>query len=138
MFYIRIAGAYGSTKIMVENDKIRVTGKATKSERNGDISYTFNNIVVKGSKPHDLYVQKTAPKRMLDSLYRAFQDKDIAKAVRAARMNKDKARMDSLKTTEAYKNLEAEERQALAQVKNTYLLISGHHGARHAVRKSPT
>jgi thiol-disulfide isomerase/thioredoxin len=118
LFYIRVAGAYGVVKIMVENGNISVIGKAEKSERGSDIIYVFTDVEVKGSKSHDLYIQKTAPRRMLDSLYRAFQDKDIAKAVRAARVSKDKARMDSLKTTEAYKSLEADEKQFFETVGN--------------------
>jgi thiol-disulfide isomerase/thioredoxin len=121
LFYIRIAGAYGLTKIMVENGKIRVTGKATKSEQGDDIRYTFEDIVVKGSKPHDLYLQKTASRNGLDSMYRAYHEnnKAIDEAIRAARTNKDKALLDSLQTTEAYKKLAADEKQFFETVGRT-------------------
>ncbi|MDR0738221.1 MAG: AhpC/TSA family protein [Prevotellaceae bacterium] len=111
MFYIQVQGSRG-VKIMVENGKIILTGKATKSERDGDIFYTYNDIVVKGSKPHDLYLQKTAPRNGLDSLYKAYHENNnaISEALRAARANKDKALLDSLYTTAAYKKLAADEK----------------------------
>jgi thiol-disulfide isomerase/thioredoxin len=111
MFNIQIVGGRSPIKLMVENGHISVAGKATKSERNGHITYTFDDIVVKGSKSHDLYLQKTAPKRWLDSLYRAHYEnnKVISDAIDTARANKNKTLMDSLYTTEAYKKMAAEE-----------------------------
>ncbi|MDR2448394.1 MAG: AhpC/TSA family protein [Prevotellaceae bacterium] len=99
-------------KIMVENGKIILTGEATKSEQDGDITYTFDDIVIKGSKSHDLYLQKTAPRNGLDSMYRAYHEnnKAISEAISAARANKNKALLDSLYTTAAYKKLAAEEK----------------------------
>jgi thiol-disulfide isomerase/thioredoxin len=112
LFYIQVAEAYGSTKIMVENGKIAVSGKATKSEQGSDIAYTFEDIVVKGSKPHDLYLQKTAPRNGLDSMYRAYHEnnKAILDVVDVARANDNKALLDSLYATEAYKKLESDEK----------------------------
>jgi thiol-disulfide isomerase/thioredoxin len=112
MFYIQVAGAYGGEKIMVENGKIILTGKATKSGQGDDIAYTFEDIVVKGSKSHDLYLQKTAPRNGLDSLYHAYHEnnKVISDAIDAARANKNKALVDSLSNTAAYKKLAAEEK----------------------------
>ncbi|MDR0737471.1 MAG: AhpC/TSA family protein [Prevotellaceae bacterium] len=121
MFYIQVAGTYGLTKIMVENGKISVTGKATKSGQDGDIIYTYNDIVVKGSKTHDLYLQKIAPKKELNAMQTAYREnnKVVDQAIRAARMNNDKVRMDSLRKTEAYKKLEAEEKAFFETVGRT-------------------
>ena len=121
MFYIQIAGGYGGEKIMVENGKITLTGKETKYERDGDVSYTFEDVVIKGSKPHDLYLQKTAPRNGLDPMYRAYNEanKVISEALRVAGMNKDKVLLDSLSNTEEFKKLSADEKNFFDTVKRT-------------------
>jgi thiol-disulfide isomerase/thioredoxin len=69
-------------------------------------------MAVKGSKSHDLYLQKVSPKKRLDSLYHAYHEnnKEISEAIRQARVAKNKELLDSLNQTDASKKLDADEK----------------------------
>jgi thiol-disulfide isomerase/thioredoxin len=120
MFYIHIAESYGLGKIMVENGKIILTGHVEKSEQGEAAVYNFGNMTVKGSKSHDLYIQKIAPRKMLDSMYRANRENNkISAAVCAVRNTKDQARIDSLDNTDAAKKFAALEKHFFETVEKT-------------------
>ncbi|MDR1055264.1 MAG: AhpC/TSA family protein [Prevotellaceae bacterium] len=119
MFYIHISGGY--SKIMVENGKIELAGNVTKNEQGEDVFYNFENMTVKGSKSHDLYIQKVAPRKMLDSLYHAYHDnnEEISEAISQAHGAKNKGLLDSLNQTDAYKKLAADEKNFFETVGKT-------------------
>jgi thiol-disulfide isomerase/thioredoxin len=121
MFYIHIAESYGSGRIMVENGKITLTGQVDKSEQSENVAYNFGNMTVKGSKSHDLYTQKIAPRKMLDSLYHANREnnKEISEALSRARAKKDKTLTDSLNNTDAAKKYAADEKNFFETVEKT-------------------
>lgn len=112
LFYIHIAGSRGLAKIMVENGKIMLTGKVERTEQGDNTVYNFNDIVIKGSKSHDLYLQKIAPRNILDSLHNAYNEnnKEISAAIRSARANNDNALLDSLNNTDAAKKFASDEK----------------------------
>lgn len=121
LFYLHIKNSYGLIKVMVENGSIKITAKAEKRDTNGNISYTFEDLKVEGSPSNDLYLAKIAPRNMLDSLYNAYHEnnKGISDAISAARMNNDKALMDSLNNTDAAKKLAADEKNFFNTVEVT-------------------
>lgn len=112
MFYIRTKEEFGQIKLMVENGTLKVTGKAEKSNANGNTSYVFRNVKIEGSISNDLYLQKTAPRNSLDSMYQAYHEnnQEIAAAMRDAEIKQDKALIDSLKNTDAGKKFAADEK----------------------------
>ncbi|GAB6123735.1 redoxin family protein [Dysgonomonas termitidis] len=121
IFYIHIAESRGLAKLMVENGKIKLTGDVKKNEQGDIINYNFDGIIVKGSKSHDLYLQKISPRKMLDSLYTAYHDnnKEISEAIGQARAAKNKALLDSLNQTDAAKKLAADEKNFFETVEKT-------------------
>lgn len=121
IFYIHIAESRGLAKLMVENGKIELTGDVKKNEQGDIINYNFEGIIVKGSKSHDLYLQKISPRKMLDSLYTAYHDnnKEISEAIGQARVTKNKTLLDSLNQTDAAKKLAADEKNFFETVEKT-------------------
>ncbi|MDR1055148.1 MAG: AhpC/TSA family protein [Prevotellaceae bacterium] len=121
MFNIHIAESYGFAKLIVENGKITLTGHVEKLEHEGSVIYNFNNVEVKGSKSHDLYTQKIAPSKMMDSLYRAYHDnnKEISEAISQAYITNDNVMLDSLNQTDAYKKFAADEKNFFETVEKT-------------------
>lgn len=113
LFYIHVADSYGLGKIMVENADIDVSGKVSaRKQDNGNI-YNFDSINVKGSKVHDLYLQKTLARNSLDSLYTAYHEnnKEISEALTNARIAKNTVLLDSLNNTDAAKKYAQDEKQ---------------------------
>jgi len=121
MFYIHVADSRGLAKIMIENGKITLTGNVEKTEQGENIAYNFDNIEVKGSKSHDLYVQKVAPRKMLDSMYVAYHEnnKEISEAISKARIAKNTVLLDSLNNSDAYKKYAADEKNFFETVEKT-------------------
>lgn len=112
MFYIRVADSYGAKKLIVENGSIRLKGKVEKNTRRDKSSYNYDGVKVEGSPSNDLYLQKTAPRNTLDSLYKAYHDdnKEIFDAISKARQENNKDALDSLNNTDAAKKLSADEK----------------------------
>ena len=105
MFYVRANDVRGAFGVMVENGNIRVSGQLVESGWGDSKSYRYENISIKGSPAHNLYLRKRAARSTLDSLFQANQDanRDISAAMSQARMAKDQARIDSISSTEAWK-----------------------------------
>lgn len=120
LFYIRIAGSYGAARVLVENSTIKIDGKVEKSSRGENDFYNFD-IKVEGSPSHDLYLQKIAPRNILDSLHRAYneENKEIIAALSKARQANDQPAVDSLNNTEAAKKLSADEKGFFETVEKT-------------------
>lgn len=121
MFYIRIAGSRGLAKVMIENGEIELLGKVQRTEQGDNVAYDFDNITVKGSKSHALYLQKRAPRNTLDSLYKAYHDtnKEISDAISKAKQNKNKVLVDSLNKTDAAKRFADDEKHFFDTVEKT-------------------
>lgn len=121
LFYIHVKNSFGLMKVMVENGSLKIIGKTEKSEVNGNTSYSFDDVKVEGSSSHDLYLQKIAPRNMLDSLYNAYHEnnKEISEAISAARASDNKVLLDSLSNTDASKKLAADEKNFFETVEVT-------------------
>jgi thiol-disulfide isomerase/thioredoxin len=107
LYYLSVANGNGGIRIVVENGKIVLTGKVKTRELEGGVSYDLDSIEIKGSKSHDLYLQKTALMDKLKAMYAAFYEsnKEMSDAFRQAMIDKDTAKIDSLEKTDAYKKL---------------------------------
>lgn len=111
LFYMRLAEPRGYYSLMVQSGEITLTGDARLSGNGDNKLYEFEHMVVKGSDAHTQYVQKRAPREMLDSIYTANRDasKEISEKLNAAYKSKDTVLVKSLKGTEAYKQMEERE-----------------------------
>lgn len=121
LFYVHVKNSFGLMKVMIENGNLKITGKTEKREVNGNTSYSFEDVKVEGSPSNDLYLQKTSPRNMLDSLYNACHEnnKEISDAITTARASNNKALLDSLSNTDAYKKFAAEEKNFFDTVEVT-------------------
>jgi len=122
-FRVAVSGdnSYQAFSLMVENAKIYVNGKAAVRENNGAKSHLFSDITITGSSVHDLYLQKTAPKEVLNKLYEDYHtnNKDIQEKVVAARGAKDQKLLAELYKTEEWKKLEQDEKNFFDTVSKT-------------------
>jgi len=111
LFYVRITEPRGYYSLMVQSGEITLTGDARLSGDGDNRSYEFEHMTVKGSDVHTQYLQKRAPREMLDSVYMANREasKEISEKVNAAYKNKDTVLLKSLKETAAYKQMDARE-----------------------------
>lgn len=104
--------------MMVENGKTNITGKAEKGER----GYKVSDLAIKGSPLTDYYHKLYSVREQLNELHVSYneQHKEISKILGQARMANDKAKMDSIYKTDAYKALEQSERDFFSTVEKTY------------------
>jgi thiol-disulfide isomerase/thioredoxin len=111
MFYIRVAESYGYGKFMVENGKITLTGRVEKLEQEESAIYNFDNMTVKGSKSYNIYIQKVAPCKRIDSLSSLYYENnmELLTVLAQAEESEDKALIDSLYNTDAVKKFVADE-----------------------------
>jgi peroxiredoxin len=109
-------------RLMIENRNIKITGKVTerKGQQNG--AYSLSEVNVTGSPATDYYQKLLGARNSLDSVYMNNNErfKDIHAAVSSARAAKDKAKMDSIMSTDEYKALEDADKNFFALVKATY------------------
>ena len=117
-----VKDAYGSTPLMLENGSIELSGKVTAENSDGGVSYNFSGISVTGSPLTDKYIKLLSTRDRLDSIYRADNErfKDIRTAFGKARGTKDKALMDSVAATDAYKASAKADSLFFATVEATY------------------
>lgn len=113
LFYIMSEeeNAFGSIPVVAEPGKIKVTAKATIHRSERRTQYNFSEATVLGSQAHLTYLEKTAPKKLLNAIYEENNEKakDIRDAVGAARRQGDKKLEEELYQTEAWKaNAKAE------------------------------
>lgn len=127
-FYIQVSGIYGGTKLIVDNATIKVSGKATYSERDGNKFCQFTEVKVEGSDSQSLYLEKIATRNILDSLYQAYHEnnREISEAMSKARMEKNKILLDSLSKTKAAEKFATDEKAFFDRVASTMkkLIIS--------------
>lgn len=121
LFYVHVKNSFGLMKIMVENGNLKITGKTEKKDVNGNTSYSFDDVKLEGSPSNDLYLQKIAPRNMLDSLYNAYHEnnKEISDAISAARASNNKVLLDSLSNSDASKKFAADEKNFFDTVETT-------------------
>lgn len=119
---LMVKDTYGSAPLMLENGNINVTGKVTFTDANGGKSCDFSQVSVTGSPLTDKYVKLLSTRDMLDSIYVADDKKHeaIRAAYGRARINKDKALMDSVIATDAYKASAVADSLFFATVEKTY------------------
>lgn len=122
LFYIRLTEPRGYYSLMVQSGKISLAGDARLSGNGDNKYYEFEHMLVKGSDAHTQFLQKKAPREMLDSVYTANREasKEISEKLNAANKNKDTVLLKSLKETEAYKQMDARESAFFKQVTATF------------------
>lgn len=120
-FFITVENTYGTCPLVIDNEEVSVSAKATLVERGSNKVYNFENIKISGSKINDEYIQKKSSRNSLDSLYKAYHDNNdfIIKAVNKARNEKNKALVDSLYKTEAWKTFASDEKNFFDTVAST-------------------
>lgn len=120
-FLIKIDKIYGSCPLVIDNEDVSVTAKATLVERGDNKVYNFENIKIIGSQTNDEYTQKRSPRNSLDSLYKVYHDNNnaILEATNKAKNDKNKAVVDSLYKSEAWKKFAADEKNFFETVEST-------------------
>ena len=111
-FYITVNDINGACSLVISNENISVTAKATLTGEDSRKRYDFSNVKVSGSKVNDEYIEKKSPRKSLDSLYKAYHDNNdiILKAVDKARSEKNKTALDSLYKTAEWKKFTTDEK----------------------------
>lgn len=124
LFRITAQGYYGGCQIMVDNaaPKVYVAAVANLTERNGNKFMEVKDLKVTGSPIHEIYLKKAAYREQLNQDHTDYNKRGeaIMKQVGAARKNKEKAKLDSLYKTEAYKVFEADEKAFFNKVDTTF------------------
>jgi peroxiredoxin len=111
----------GFFHVFVEPGDIQVQAKAVAGNRRGSNVYTFENLIVEGSQAHHAYIDKTAPRAMLDKMYNDFNEKgrDIMQQVQQARAENNEVRLKELYASEAWKELAKAEKDFFDLVNRT-------------------
>ncbi|GAE83026.1 thiol:disulfide interchange protein [Bacteroides reticulotermitis JCM 10512] len=112
---LSINDMYGRYAFMLENGKLMITGKVTVNKQGDNTFAQFADMKVVGSPLTTEYLKKINVREQMDSIYKANAEKfkDINEALTAARGAKDKAKLDSLATTEAIKRMVKPTRSSL-------------------------
>lgn len=121
LFYLQIAGTYAFTSIMLENAPIKLKAKVEHTVNNGQDTWNFSEVEIKGSETQKLYEEKIAFKDTLNQKYEDYhkRHKDVSDALAEAYREKNKAKTDSIHSTEAYKAFEKDEKEFFNTVKST-------------------
>lgn len=119
---LNINGVYGRYAFMLENGKLTIDGKVIINQQGNNTFAQFTDMRVVGSPLTTEYLKKVNVREQMDSIFKANADKfkDISTALSAARVAKNKAKLDSLTTTEAYKAYSAADKKFFATVDSTY------------------
>ena len=123
--YLRVKDSYGSQVLMLENGNIKMEGKVTQTSQNGTVSYDFSEVKVTGSPLTEKYRKLLGVRETLDSIYNADNErfKEIRNAYGRARVNKDKALMDSVVSTDEYRASAEADSLFFAKVEATYYKV---------------
>lgn len=118
--YMKVKDYYGGKPLMIENTDIRIQGKVTSNEDNS--YYNMNELTVTGSPLTEHYHQLLSARNVLDSIHSADQErfKDIRSLIGKARVEKNKALMDSIIGTEEYKASAVADKEFFKTVEETY------------------
>ncbi|HBK30350.1 MAG TPA: thioredoxin [Porphyromonadaceae bacterium] len=121
-YYLRVNGYYGGTSLFIENSKIELTADVKLEDTDGRKWAGFENVQVKGSPTHDLYVEKMKFKEELNAQYKAYMDAgaDILSQTNQAKAENNQSKMDSLGKTEAALKFQREEKAFFENVNSTY------------------
>jgi thiol-disulfide isomerase/thioredoxin len=122
LFYIQFADAFGGFSIMLDAGKVSLTGIASEVQRGKDKGYEFKDIEVKGSDLQSLYLKKKSPRNMLDSLHtaNAVKHRDVQQRRSTAFAKKDTAEVSAIMKSDAWKQLEADDKAFFAKVDTTF------------------
>ncbi|TCC98157.1 TlpA disulfide reductase family protein [Pedobacter psychroterrae] len=127
LFYVTIADAFGGYTLMLEPGKITLKGEASAVERGDSKGYEFKNMEVKGSKLQALYLQKKAPRAMLDSLHNAnnIKHKEVSIRRGEAMQKKDTAAVAAITKSAEWQLLEADSKAFFAKVDTVFNKMIG-------------
>lgn len=102
---LSVKDAYGSAPFMLEQGNILLEGSVSARDVKGTPEYDFSKVTVTGSPMTDKYLRLMSVRCQLDSIYTANNERhgEVRAAYGKAFAAKDKARMDSISATDAYK-----------------------------------
>lgn len=121
LFMITVKGHYGGCQVMVCNTNISITAKASVDERNAAKFLALTDLKITGSPVHQEYLQKVAYREMLNKEHTAYYKRGeaILSEIRAAKKEKDTAKLTLLMKTPAYRLFEADEKAFFDKVAKT-------------------
>lgn len=120
--WMRVKDSYGLYPMMVENGEIIISAKGVDKSDNDTVQmYQLEDVVVTGSPMTDKFKELYSRRDSLDNMYAEMYEKysDVSAALGKARMEGNKAMMDSVMATEDYKNLAAAEKNFFNTVETT-------------------
>lgn len=110
-------------QVMVENNSINVKGELTKRPGNdGKTTPAFDKMEVTGSESHDYFKSQMAVREGLNKLFEEKNERyaDVQAMYGKARVEKNEARMDSIKNLPAYQDYVQAENDFFAEVEKRY------------------
>ena len=127
LFYVQVADGFGGFTLMLDAGNISLKAEAAGTQRGNDKGYEFKNVEVKGSNLHALYLKKKSPRNMLDSLHNANRAKHTAVQQKrsAAFAKKDTAEVAAILKSDAWKQLEADDKAFFAKVDTVFKKMIG-------------
>lgn len=120
--WMRVKDSRGLYPMMVENGEIIISAKGVNKSDNDTVQmYQLEDVVVTGSPMTDKFKELYSRRDSLNNMYTALYEKysDVSSAFGKARMEGNKAMMDSVLATEDYKNFEAAEKNFFDTVETT-------------------
>ncbi len=111
----------GTIGLVIENGNNVTVKGVRKPIIEEDYQWANYDVTITGSPLTDLQKQKMAPREELEKIYESNHEKhkDISKQLGEARVTGNKAMMDSITQTDAYKALEKDENEFFAKVNET-------------------
>lgn len=123
LYSLHIEQPWGNIEVMAnKGDHVKIHANAHKEHYQRGDYYRFEPVQVRDSYLHSQLLEKTSIRKGMDAAYDKYHqaNKDILDKLRAAYDRKDKAAEDSLRTTDAYKKLEADEKAFFESVRKSY------------------
>jgi thiol-disulfide isomerase/thioredoxin len=122
LFYLMIQDGAGGLNVLVENgNRIEITGQPIREADSISVYYDFRSMKVKGSAINDEFQAKMAFRKELDSIYdtNSKLGEEVNSKLNIAHTQNNKALLDSLQNTKAYKEL-MEREKIFMQKSNDY------------------
>lgn len=122
LFYIIISEYQGTISVLVEKGNIKINGKFSSTERNGNKAAVFEDITVEGSPIHNEFTKKQKVRDELDDIHMANAErhKETAKELSRLRGTKNKDSLNLFMETDAYKQLVEDDKKFFETVEKRY------------------
>ncbi len=123
LYYLVLGNKQAYFQVMLENSTITVTGEVEASTgREGNPVLKFINMEVDGSNSDDYFKSQMAVRQGLNKMYDDKNERfaDIQAKFYKARAEKNQSKIDSLKNTPEYKDMELAEKAFFGEVEKRY------------------